>query len=52
MFTVVSRKARTRLRRQFMRTKMKILGIETSCDETTVAIVEDGSRIISNVVAS
>jgi N6-L-threonylcarbamoyladenine synthase len=31
---------------------MKILGIETSCDETTAAIVEDGSRIISDVVAS
>jgi len=35
-----------------MRTKTKILGIETSCDETAAAIVEDGSRIISNVVAS
>ena len=31
---------------------MKILGIETSCDETAAAVVEDGSRIISNVVAS
>jgi len=35
-----------------MRTKTKILGIETSCDETAAAIVEDGKRIISNVVAS
>ena len=31
---------------------MKILGIETSCDETAAAIVEDGSKIISNIVAS
>jgi N6-L-threonylcarbamoyladenine synthase len=31
---------------------VKILGIETSCDETAAAVVEDGSRIISNVVAS
>jgi len=31
---------------------MQILGIETSCDETAAAVVEDGSRIISNVVAS
>jgi N6-L-threonylcarbamoyladenine synthase len=31
---------------------MKILGVETSCDETAAAIVEDGGRIISNVVAS
>ena len=31
---------------------MLVLGIETSCDETSAAIVEDGKRIISNVVAS
>jgi N6-L-threonylcarbamoyladenine synthase len=31
---------------------MKVLGVETSCDETAAAVVEDGSRIISNVVAS
>ncbi|HVK01835.1 MAG TPA: tRNA (adenosine(37)-N6)-threonylcarbamoyltransferase complex transferase subunit TsaD, partial [Armatimonadaceae bacterium] len=29
-----------------------VLGIETSCDETSVALVEDGRRILSNVVAS
>lgn len=29
-----------------------ILGIETSCDETAAAIVEDGKKIISSVVAS
>ncbi|APC47119.1 tRNA (adenosine(37)-N6)-threonylcarbamoyltransferase complex transferase subunit TsaD [Virgibacillus halodenitrificans] len=29
-----------------------ILGIETSCDETAVAIVKNGKEIISNVVAS
>ncbi|HSX14973.1 MAG TPA: tRNA (adenosine(37)-N6)-threonylcarbamoyltransferase complex transferase subunit TsaD [Candidatus Saccharimonadales bacterium] len=31
---------------------MKILGIETSCDETAAAVVEDGAEILSNVVAS
>ncbi len=31
---------------------MKILGIETSCDETAAAVVADGSKIISNIVAS
>ncbi|MGQ9568702.1 MAG: tRNA (adenosine(37)-N6)-threonylcarbamoyltransferase complex transferase subunit TsaD [Anaerolineae bacterium] len=30
----------------------KVLGIETSCDETAAAVVEDGRRILSNVVAS
>ncbi|WP_246946095.1 tRNA (adenosine(37)-N6)-threonylcarbamoyltransferase complex transferase subunit TsaD [Bacillus pinisoli] len=29
-----------------------ILGIETSCDETAVAIVRNGNEILSNVVAS
>jgi N6-L-threonylcarbamoyladenine synthase len=31
---------------------MKILGIETSCDETAVAIVDDGKNIISNLTIS
>jgi len=31
---------------------MRILGIESSCDETAAAVVEDGRRIVSNVVAS
>jgi N6-L-threonylcarbamoyladenine synthase len=31
---------------------MKILGIETSCDECSVAVVEDGRRILSHIVAS
>ena len=31
---------------------MLVLGIESSCDETACAIVEDGKKIISNVVAT
>ncbi len=31
---------------------MKILAIESSCDETAASVVEDGRRILSNVVAS
>jgi N6-L-threonylcarbamoyladenine synthase len=30
----------------------KILAIETSCDETACAVVEDGCRILSNIVSS
>ena len=29
---------------------MKILGIETACDDTSVAIVEDGHEILSNII--
>ncbi|MBR1875374.1 tRNA (adenosine(37)-N6)-threonylcarbamoyltransferase complex transferase subunit TsaD [Candidatus Saccharibacteria bacterium] len=31
---------------------MLILGIETSCDETAAAVVEDGVKVLSNVVVS
>ena len=31
---------------------VRILGIETSCDETAIGVVEDGRTIRSNVVAS
>ena len=31
---------------------MNILAIETSCDETSAAIVQDGIKVLSNVVAS
>jgi len=31
---------------------MKVLGIETSCDETAAAVVEDGVSILSNQIAS
>jgi N6-L-threonylcarbamoyladenine synthase len=32
--------------------KSLVLGIESSCDETSVAIVEDGYRVLANEVAS
>lgn len=31
---------------------MKVLGIESSCDETAAAIVEDGRKLLSNVIQS
>jgi N6-L-threonylcarbamoyladenine synthase len=31
---------------------VKVLGIETSCDETAAAVVEDGRRALSDVVAT
>ncbi|MCT6859366.1 MAG: tRNA (adenosine(37)-N6)-threonylcarbamoyltransferase complex transferase subunit TsaD, partial [Apilactobacillus sp.] len=29
-----------------------IMSFESSCDETSVAIIEDGEKILSNVVAT
>jgi N6-L-threonylcarbamoyladenine synthase len=31
---------------------MLILGIDTSCDDTSASVVEDGTKIISNIVSS
>ena len=31
---------------------MKILGFESSCDETAVSVVEDGRRVLSDAIAS
>lgn len=31
---------------------MKILGIETSCDETAASVVNNGTKILSNIIAS
>ena len=31
---------------------MKILAIESSCDETAAAVVEDGRTVLSSVIAS
>lgn len=31
---------------------MLVLGIDTSCDDTSAAVVEDGMRIVSNIVSS
>lgn len=35
-----------------IKSKMKILAIESSCDETAAAVIEDGTKILSNVVVS
>ena len=31
---------------------MKILSIESSCDETSCAVIEDGRKCLSNIVSS
>jgi len=31
---------------------VRILGIDTSCDDTSVAVVDDGTTVLSNIVAS
>src|SRR4051812_38199467 len=35
-----------------MNDKTVILGIETSCDETSVSVVVNGEKVLSNVISS
>ena len=35
-----------------MSDKINILGIETSCDETAAAVVQNGRKVLSNVISS
>ena len=39
---------------EILKTKknIKILAIESSCDETAIAVVENGRKILSNVVST
>ncbi|MBR2529837.1 MAG: tRNA (adenosine(37)-N6)-threonylcarbamoyltransferase complex transferase subunit TsaD, partial [Lachnospiraceae bacterium] len=32
--------------------KVRILAVESSCDETAAAVVEDGKNVLSNVIYS
>ncbi|MCH8850469.1 MAG: tRNA (adenosine(37)-N6)-threonylcarbamoyltransferase complex transferase subunit TsaD, partial [Chloroflexi bacterium] len=31
---------------------MRTLGIETSCDETAIGVVDDGTRLVASIVSS
>lgn len=44
--------SKKRIQRGEQRKTMKILAIETSCDETAAAVVENGREVLSNIVAS
>jgi N6-L-threonylcarbamoyladenine synthase len=45
-------KTSTRRESKLERPPIRILGIETSCDETAASVVEDGRLILSSIVAS
>ena len=45
-------KEKHRLRRYIEDIEMIILGIETSCDETSVGVVDGDGFVLSNVVAT
>jgi N6-L-threonylcarbamoyladenine synthase len=34
------------------RAPLRVLGIETSCDDTSVAVLEDGTRLLSHLIAA
>ena len=44
--------ARAQLDALQVKDHVRILALETSCDETAAAIIEDGRTIVSNIVFS
>src|SRR5690349_24671277 len=47
-----AREPRPRLAAGRSQAPVNILAIETSCDETSVAIVRDGREVLANIIAS
>ncbi len=41
-----------RIERKLLKKSNLILGIESSCDDTSVAVVKDGKEVLSNVISS
>ena len=48
----VAWKRRRKTRKPPIKGKCLVLGIETSCDETSAAVVADGKELLSNVISS
>src|SRR5574344_985550 len=43
---------RGRIKRIVMEKDILILGIESSCDETAAAVIKNGRKVLSNIIAS
>jgi len=52
MYIDVAKEKFERLKKEYKKRDIYILGIESSCDDTGIAIVKNGREIVSNIVAS
>lgn len=52
MYNQVVKEKFNNLRKNFNKKDILVLGIESSCDETSIAVVKNGREILSNVIAT
>ena len=52
MYIEIAKEKFNKLRKEYKTRDVLVLGIETSCDETSISVVKNGREILSNVVAT
>lgn len=52
MYIDIAKKKFNEIRKNYKQKDILILGIESSCDETSIAVVKNGREILSNVIAT
>jgi len=52
MYSEVVKKKFNELKKNYKKKDILVLGIESSCDETSIAVVKNGREILSNVIAT
>ena len=52
MYKEIAKEKFNKLKKEYKTRDIYVLGIESSCDETSISIVKNGREIISNIVAT
>ena len=52
MYSEIAKEKFNKLRKEYKKRDILVLGIESSCDETSVAVVKNGRELLSNVIAT
>ena len=52
MYIDIAKEKFNKLTKEYKTRDILVLGIETSCDETSIAVVKNGREILSNVIAT
>ncbi|MBQ7351268.1 MAG: tRNA (adenosine(37)-N6)-threonylcarbamoyltransferase complex transferase subunit TsaD [Clostridia bacterium] len=52
MYIDIAKEKFNKLKKEYKQKDILVLGIESSCDETSIAVVKNGREILSNVIAT
>ena len=50
MYIDIAKEKFNKLKKEYTKRDIYVLGIESSCDETSIAVVENGKTVLSNVI--